>query len=106
MTIIKINDSETMNDGKRSADSIKYGKQCDDFQCLNDGTIVGECRYCNLSLQCRQIDVSFDGTTIPMESHFLPVYDISGKVISHELFCTGMYDLRPLKERIEDDKVS
>ena len=85
-------------------DSIKYNKDCGDFQCLNDGTIVRECRYCNLSLVCRQIDVLLNGTVMPMESNYLPITDDSGEVVSHELFCTGMYDLRPLKERIEDDK--
>lgn len=90
----------------RTEDSTKYKKDCDDFVCLEDGTITKECRYCNLSLQCRQIDIGADGKAIPMESHYLPVYDAEGNLQSHELFCTGMYDLRPYKERLEDDKAS
>lgn len=102
--IIKISGEE--RDENRTKDSVKYNKDCGDFQCLEDGTIVGECKYCNLSLRCRQIDILPNGETIPMESHYLPVYDTEGNLISHELFCTGMHDLRPYKERLEDDKVS
>ena len=93
-------------EGGRSQDSIKYKKDCFDFVCLEDGTIVREYRYCNLSLQCRQTDILMSGKTVPMEAHYLPVYDAKGTIVSHELFCTGMHDLRLLKERIEDDKVS
>lgn len=93
-------------EGGRTQDSIKYEKDCGDFLCLEDGTITKECRYCNLSLQCRQVDIGADGKPIPMESHYLPVYNATGELESHELFCTGMYDLRPYKERLEDDKVS
>jgi hypothetical protein len=89
-----------------TADAIKYKKDCGDFACLEDGTLMRECRYCNLSLRCRQVDIGMDGKAIPMGAHYLPVYDAMGNLISQELFCTGMYDLRPLKERIEDDKVS
>ena len=104
-TLIKINGEQ--DDIGRTKDSIKYGKGCFDFKTLNDGTIVGEHRYCEHSLICRQIDVLNNGKVIPMESHYLPILDpITGEVISHELFCTGMHDLRPHKERIEDDKVS
>lgn len=91
----------------RTIDSIKYCKNCKDFMCLDDGTIVGEHRYCNLSLQCRQVDVDLAGKSIPMESHILVILDpITGEELNQELFCTGMHDLRPLKERIEDDKIS
>ena len=89
----------------RTPDSLKYNKDCKDFVCLDDGTIVRECRYCNLSLQCRQVGI-IDGKFVPMESHFLPIYDENGNYIAQELFCTGMYDERPLEERTEDDKVS
>ena len=89
----------------RTQDAIKYDKDCDDFQCLDDGTIVRECRYCNLSVRCQQTDELPDGTVVGMESHFLPVFNAAG-VLSHELFCTGKHDPRPLKERFEDDKVS
>jgi hypothetical protein len=94
-----------MND-ERNSDSIKYDKDCINFKCLNDGTATGESRYCDLSGLCRQID--FIGTVVvPMESHYLSIIDpITGIVTAHELYCTGMHDLRPLAERFEDDKVS
>lgn len=102
--LIKIPNDE--REGGKTQDSIKYKKDCGDFECLEDGTITKECRYCNLSLQCRQIDIGGDGKPIPMEAHYLPVYDANGDLLAHELFCTGMYDLRPYKERLEDDKAS
>lgn len=93
-------------DGKCTRDAKKYKKDCCEFVCLRDGTLIGECRYCDLSLICRQVDVLPNGEVVPMEAHYLPVYDSNDELVSFELFCTGMHDLRPLKERIEDDKVS
>ena len=87
-------------------DSKKYKKDCDDFVCLDDGTKTKECKYCNLSLICRQIDVLPNGMTLPMEANTRPVYDQKGDLVEFHLFCTGMYDLRSLIERAEDDKVS
>jgi len=86
-------------------DAKMYKKDCCDFVCLEDGTIFRECRYCNLSLICRQVDV-VDGKYVPMESHYLAIVDENGDIIEHQLFCTGMHDKRPLAERTEDDKVS
>ena len=102
--IINIPDEDRENGWTK--DSIKYKKDCLDFQCLEDGTIMRECRYCNFSLVCRQVDILSDGGGISMEAHFLPVVNEKGEVETHELFCTGMHDLRPLKERIEDEKIS
>lgn len=106
MNNILINIPNDEREDGATQDSIKYNKDCDDFQCLEDGTIVRECKYCNLSTMCRQVDVLPNGDTLPMEAHILPVYNEKGKLIEHQLFCTGMHDLRSLKERIEDDKVS
>lgn len=97
--------NEEREDGN-TQDSVKYNKDCGDFVCMEDGTITKECRYCNLSLQCKQVDVGLNGEFIPMEAHYLPVYNANGEVVSNELFCTGKYDLRPYKERLEDDKAS
>jgi hypothetical protein len=102
--IINIPDEE--REKGQTKDSIKYNKDCADFQCLDDGTITRECRYCNLSLMCRQTDVLPNGKVVPMEANFLPVFNDKGELIEYQLFCTGMHDLRDLKERIEDDKVS
>jgi hypothetical protein len=103
MNIIKIVNQDREN-GK-TKDSIKYNKDCNDFQCLEDGTIIGECRYCNLSLHCRQVDIGMNAKAIPMEAHYLTIIAADGEEF-HELFCTGLYDLRSLNDRVEDDKVS
>jgi len=89
------------------SDAEKYNKDCQDFESLEDGTITGEYKYCNHSLVCRQIDILANGTVVPMEACYLPIYDaITGEVKCQELFCTGMHDNRPHKERIEDDRVT
>lgn len=105
MTIIKINNEGCVD--SPTNDAIKFNKDCQNFKNLDDGTITGEYRYCNLSLQCRQIDVLRNGDVVSMESHYLPIIDsITSEVLSHELFCTGMHDLRPYYEKFEDDKIS
>lgn len=102
--LINIPEQERIDGATPDAD--KYLKNCQDFVCLDDGTIMRECRYCNLSLVCRQVDILLDGKTVLMEANVLPVYNHKGELTEHQLFCTGMHDLRPLKERIEDDRVS
>lgn len=91
---------------ERTPDSIKYNKDCGDFISLDDGTITKEYKYCDRSESCRQIGM-INGRAIQMESHYLPIIDPNtGEIIEWRYFCTGMYDLRPLKERGEDDKIS
>ena len=102
--LINVPNSERI-DGD-TPDSVKYKKDCGDFVCLEDGTITRECRYCNLSTVCRQVDILPNGKTMPMEANTLPVYDQTGKLTEYELFCTGMYDFRSRIERAEDEKVS
>lgn len=98
--------SDILVSTERTADSIKYNKDCMDFISLEDGSIVGEYKYCNRSVNCRQVGM-INGRPISMESHYLPIVNPNtNEVIEWQYFCTGMYDLRPLKERIEDDKVS
>ena len=107
MSKFLINIPNEERENGRTQDSIKYNKDCDDFVCLEDGTLTKECKYCNLSLACRQIDILPDGTNIPMESHYLPILDPNnGRIVEWQYFCTGKWDLRPLKERLEDDKAS
>lgn len=106
MSKILINIPNDEREDGQTQDALKYKKDCQDFQCLEDGTIMRECRYCNLSNVCRQIDILFNGVTMPMEANLLPVLDEKGELVEYQLFCTGMHDNRPLKERIEDEKVS
>ena len=103
MTIIKINNADV---GDITNDSVKYNKDCRHFKSLKDGSIIGDYHYWNLSLKCRQVDVLLNGKVLPMEACWLPIYDGLGNKVAEELFCTGMHDLRPLKERIEDNKVT
>lgn len=103
---IIINIPSVERENGATKDAVKYGKVCDDFQCLEDGTIMRECKYCNLSMMCRQVDILPNGETISMENHYLPVYNDKGELTEWQYFCTGMHDLRPYKERLEDDKVS
>jgi hypothetical protein len=98
--LIKINSIERI-DG-RTQDSVKYRKDCPDFECLEDGTITKEYKYCNRSHECRQIGF-MNGKPTGMLAHNLPVLDPLINEIEWYSFCTGMYDLRPLKERYEDD---
>lgn len=101
-----IKDNKNLRDSAGcTLDSKVYKKDCCDFVCLEDGTIFRECRYCNLSFVCRQVDV-VDGKYVPMESHYLPIMDGNGELVEYQLFCTGMHDKRPLMERLEDDKVN
>lgn len=88
-------------------DYIKYRKDCKDFECLKDGTVYGEYKYCNLSRICRQVDI-VDGELVPMESHYCPVVDSkTGEVIEWEYYCTGIHDKRSRSERSDgDDKIS
>lgn len=91
---------------ERTTDSIKYNKDCRDFISKKDGTIVGESKYCEMSELCHQMDM-LNGRPVQMESHYLPITDsTTGEVIEWQYFCTGVYDFRPLKERMEDNKVS
>lgn len=107
MSEILINVPNSERENGRTRDAIKYDKDCGDFVCLEDGTITRECKYCNLSMACRQVDILPDGTTISMENHYLPILDPSnGSIIEWQYFCTGRHDYRPYKERLEDDKVS
>jgi hypothetical protein len=88
-------------------DYKKYNKDCCNFVVLQDGTLTGDYHYCNLSLECRQIDILPDGSAVSMEACYLPIIDpTTSEIVSHELYCTGKHDLRPLKEKFEDDKVS
>ena len=82
-------------------------KDCQDFTPIEDGTKAKEKKYCALSDVCRQIDILFDGTIMPMEAHFLPVIPPDGsEILEWKMFCTGLHDIRSKKERIDDDKVS
>ncbi len=83
-------------------DSIKYKKDCKDFECLDDGTLTGDERYCKRSPLCQQTGI-INGKVVNMLTSLLVVKDgITGEVIEHLPFCTGMYDLRVMEEKLFD----
>lgn len=78
-----------------SLKNLKVKKDCADFIPLEDGTTTGEWKYCNLSLECRQIG---------MKSDYVQTEDPkTGKVISHDYLCTG---LAFCKNEMEIDEVA
>jgi hypothetical protein len=102
--LINVPNEERING--RTPDSIKYNKDCDDFVCLDDGTITRECGYCNLSLVCQQIDILPNGKRINMESHYVPVIDSeTGEILEWQLYCTGMHHNPEMPVTERPDKV-
>ena len=73
-----------------------HDKQCPDWCALEDGTRVGDTKYCNLSLQCKQIG---------MRSDWYVFRNIEG-VESFDYFCTGMYIDTEKEEKGVDEEVS
>ena len=91
-----------MNSKIETNDAIKYKKDCEDFKCMNDGTLTGDERYCERSPLCEQCGF-INGKKVNMLTSLLVVKDgITGEVIEHIPFCTGMYDLRVRGERFFD----
>ena len=91
----------------RTSASKKYKKDCYDFICLEDGTVLGEHKYCQLSMECQHKDYDENGKSIPMKTHILPVINTrTGEVVEHQMTCTGIVDRRSLNERRDDDTVS
>lgn len=87
-----------------SSDALRYRKDCMDFVKLDDGTIVGDYKYCNLSRCCRQVDV-VEGRVVPMRSDYLPVADpVTGIVNEWADYCTGLHDKRSKLERFTSDE--
>ena len=77
-------------------------KDCKDFVPLNDGTILGDKKYCNLSKQCKQIDMYSE--YVECYEFYLDSDGILNKRSVREYLCTGK---RPLfEERSKDEKAS
>ena len=93
--------------GEPTPDSVKYKKDCPDFICMDDGTLIRECKYCQLSTQCRQTGIKPDGTWANMKSDYLPIVDLeTNEVMEWEYFCTGMFPEEGRNDVVDDDKVS
>lgn len=55
-------------------------KDCPDFISMEDGTIVGEKKYCNRSFQCKQIGYY---------SEYCKFFNAKGELIEQDYLCTG-----------------
>lgn len=65
-----------------SKDPLKCGKDCPDFKPLDDGTSVGDPKYCDRSFDCRQVG---------MKSDYVEILDVkTGEVKTHDYLCTGI----------------
>ena len=72
----------------------EHNKDCADWCPLKDGTRTGDPKYCNLSLQCKQLGMYtqwYEFTTAAGEASF-------------DYFCTGMYVNEETKK--DDNEVS
>jgi len=74
-------------------DPLKRGKDCEDFVPLKDGTRTGDPKYCDRSLECRQMG---------MKSDRIEMYKVDGEFIECDYFCTGCYHI--LGEMDPDEK--
>jgi hypothetical protein len=77
---------------KDRVDSILV-KDCMDFSPLDDGTLIGDRKYCNLSPVCKQIGMMAD---------YIELFDMLGELIGIEYMCTGKY--AKFEERSKDEK--
>ena len=79
---------------KKDPHDVDAEKDCSDFIPLNDGTIRGDRKYCNLSFECKQIGML--GQWVEL--------DQNGVVLSRDYLCTGKCPI--WEERSEDDNAS
>ena len=73
----------------------KHNKDCPDWCPLKDGTRTGDTKYCDLSLECKQVGMKTDW-------HFFRNEE-TGET-SFDYFCTGMYTTDENKK--DDEEVS
>lgn len=84
-----------VNNGERF-----YNKDCPDFKPLEDGTLTGDTKYCNYSIDCQQTDVVGCGYI----SDWYKFFNHDTGEQAFDYFCTGCYGDKD--ERKEDKKVS
>jgi len=56
--------------------------RCNDFEPINDGTLTGDSRFCNLSLFCKQVMV-FEGRPVNCRSVSVEIDGVP------DILCTG-----------------
>jgi len=75
---------------EKTLEDSRKDKDCQDFIPLNDGTLVGDWRYCQRSLICQQMHPNEAGILIGCISHHLMVkdpFDPEDEIFA--AFCTG-----------------
>jgi len=70
----------------------KNEKDCPDWRPLDDGTLTGDTKYCDLSLLCKQLG---------MRSDWYKFRDENGNE-AFDYFCTGMYATEEDKQTDEE----
>lgn len=55
-------------------------KDCSDFVPMDDGTIIGDKKYCNLSFHCKQIGYY---------SEYYKFFNAKGELVEQDYLCTG-----------------
>jgi len=68
-------------------------KDCMDFVPLEDGTIIGEKKYCNLSFQCKQVGYY---------SEYCKFFNAQGEIVVQDYLCTGKKVL--IEEALKDEE--
>jgi len=63
------------------------GKDCPDWCPLKDGTLTGDPKYCDRSLECKQTDVYAKGFL----THWHKFRNEETGEEAFDYFCTGMY---------------
>ncbi len=65
----------------------EHTKECVDWCPLKDGTMTGDPKYCDFSVECRQTDAVGKGYA----SDWYKYRDIATGEERFDYFCTGMY---------------
>jgi hypothetical protein len=76
---------------KGSKDNILI-KDCMDFVPMQDGTKLGDKKYCDLSFQCQQIGYY---------SEFCKWFNAAGELVEQDYLCTGQ---KVKKEEVHKDE--
>ncbi len=100
--------TEIIIPGQKDPHDVDACKQCEDFVPLNDGTIHGDKKYCDVSTHCRQFNPV---TKMGYYSEFHEWYELYTDEDSNvrrekcrDYLCTGKYPI--WEERSEDSKAS
>lgn len=57
-------------------------KDCIDFKALDDGTLLGDKKYCDRSFDCKQVG---------FYSEYCQFFNADGELVLHDYMCTGKY---------------